>query len=67
MKYSCLWLWFVTIFLVDIPGLLEAARGYDTPMGNPHPSKGFMDPGDEKSIFCYSVWGGDFPVMFLEC
>ena len=25
--------------------LIEASRGYDTPMGNPHPSKGFTDPG----------------------
>ena len=30
---------------MDIPGLLEACRGYDTPMGNPHPSKGHDDPG----------------------
>ena len=43
---------------VDIPGLIEASRGYDTPMGNPHPSRGFTDPGrltksesDKKGIF----------------
>ena len=33
------------LYLVDIPGLLEACRGYDTPMGNPHPGKGYDDPG----------------------
>ena len=57
----------MTIFLVDIPGLLEAARGYDTPMGNPHPSKGFMDPGDEKKYILLLFWGGVFSVIFLEC
>ena len=36
---------------VDIPGLLEACRGYDTPSGNPHPSRGSTDPGLRKQIF----------------
>ena len=31
---------------VDIPGLLEASRGYDTPSGNPHPDRGSSDPGE---------------------
>ena len=36
---------------VDIPGLLEASRGYDTPSGNPHPGRGSTDPGLRKQIF----------------
>ena len=36
---------------VDIPGLLEACRGYDTPSGNPHPGRGSTDPGLRKQIF----------------
>ena len=36
---------YIFSYLVDIPGLLEACRGYDTPMGNPHPGKGYDDPG----------------------
>ena len=34
---------------VDIPGLLEASRGYDTPSGNPHPARGASDPGDDHN------------------
>ena len=30
---------------VDIPGLEEACRGYDAPMGNPNPGSGRSDPG----------------------
>ena len=41
--------------LVDLPGLLEACRGYDTPSGNPHPSKGFTDPGLPNLICCISI------------
>ena len=63
VKYIC---WNIPVFScdsdwfssVDIPGLIEASRGYDTPMGNPHPSRGFTDPGrvtksksDEKGVF----------------
>ena len=41
----------LTSFAVDIPGLLEACRGYDTPSGNPHPGRGSTDPGLRKQIF----------------
>ena len=39
---------------VDLPGLLEACRGYDTPSGNPHPSKGFTDPGLSNKILAFN-------------
>ena len=44
---------------VDIPGLEEACRGYDTPMGNPNPTKGNVDPGIRNQIFSPMVRNSD--------
>ena len=44
---------------IDIPGLEEACRGYDTPMGNPNPSKGNVDPGIRNQIFAPMIRNSD--------